>query len=91
MSVNSSRLGNSIVNDLQAAGFYPATDAARVARSIAEWTVISNSILKELKINMEIDLQASDILIDAGSFTSPNGAVTGIGISEAVNLMGKLK
>lgn len=91
MAVDSSRLGNKIVNDLRSAGFYPATDAARVARSISEWTVIANAILSELKINMEIDLTAGDIFVDAGTFTTANGAVSGIGISEAANLMGKLK
>ena len=91
MAVDSSRLGKSIVDDLKAGGYFsPDATPDKTARSIAEWTVIANSILKELKTNMEIDLSSGDIKVLPGAFAADGKPVTGIGLIQGTNLLGKL-
>lgn len=92
MALSKDVLGANISNALKAAnpnsgGMTPA----EAADMEAKWKIVADEMIKYFKTNMDIDLAAADIPVGPGSFLNGAGPVTGVGASNAILLVGKIK
>lgn len=85
------RWGPAVAAALQA--FQPPQDSFITnAELIQVWKIITGQHQQELNNHQDIDLLASDIKVDPGTFTdSIHGPVTGVGVSEAATLTQRTK
>lgn len=92
MAMDKNRLGDAIVDRiLSFAGIAPSGTDETLYRQM--WRAIADEIIKEIDVNADIVLNASDIPIDPGSFIDSItfAPITGTGQNQAVTLSGKIE
>ena len=86
--MNIAGLSNELKTEIQA--LYGVADDAATLQKFTD--AVARAVINHIKNNADIDLVASDIKIDAGTFKdSLNVPITGVGISQAVTLEMKIK
>lgn len=89
MALDKDRLGNAIVDKLEAL-FGEAVTAASDATLRQMWKAVAEAIIEEIDVHLDIVLQQGDISILPGTFKdSLTNPITGAGVNDAVTLSGK--
>lgn len=96
MALDSSRWGPAVADAVQAwsSANVPQNRITFITNSELEdlWMVITGQHKTELNNHQDIDLLASDIKVDPGTFKdSLTNPITGVGVSEAVTLTQRTK
>lgn len=90
MGLDKNRVKVNIVSRIETDYSIGFTPAQRIeAEKI--WNIVVDELFKEIKTFGDLVLLAQDIKVDPGTFTAGVTAVTGVGISQATTLTGRLE
>lgn len=91
MAMSGTGMGDEVVDAIIAASpGYGALGPTEQAKVRDFWRTICGAIVAHITTNAKLNFEPAEIMIDAGSFVSPVGPVTGQGINAAVALKGSI-